>query len=156
MISTDKEFEVFGNIIKRFGRGRLQDLVNMKKHLEYEGYSIDEAEAFIDWEANHVDRKLKKRRDDFERIAQPIYQEALSKCPKCPECGGIVAPAAIMQKEGVGNIHGYKTVWQCSNPKCIYEEYSKVAKGDIMASLVGKEKTKILGKKNRMIKMSGE
>jgi len=156
MISTEEEFKVFSKFSKEVGMRHLHGLVNAKKYLDASGYSIDDIEAYVEWQTKEVDKKLKDRRDNFQRVIEPLYQEALSACPKCPECGGVVAPAAIMTKKGEANVHGYQTVWQCSNPKCIYEKYTKEAKGDIMASLIGKEKTKILSKDNRMIKMSGE
>jgi hypothetical protein len=156
MISTEEEFKVFGNFAKEFGISRIHGSVNVKKYLEANDYSIEDAESYLEWRDKKVEKKLKDRRDDFQRVVEPLYQEALKACPKCPECNGVVAPAAIKTEKGDANVHGYNTVWQCSNPKCIYEKYSKKLKGDIMASLIGKEKTKELGKHNRMIKMSGE
>jgi len=156
MISTDEEFKVFSKIAGKFGIRKLQDIVNINKYLKANDYSLEDIEAFVDWEIKKTEKKLKDRRDDFQRIAAPLYRETIEAMPQCPECGEKIVPAAIKQKEGDGNIHGYKSVWQCSGPKCFYEKYNKELKGDILKSFIGTEKTKVLSKYNKAIEISGE
>jgi hypothetical protein len=144
MISTDKEFEVFDNFAGKFGFGKLQDIIQIKKYLEHEGYSIDDVEGFVDWKMKKEEEKIAEEIEYRKTVITPIVKEATEKYPMCPECEDKLFPVSIKQEEGVGNIHGYKTVWQCSGEECFYEKYNKEPIDEIIASFVGEEKTKKL------------
>lgn len=145
MISTDKEFEVFGNFAEKFGMGKLQDMINIKKYLESHEYSMDDVEVYVEWEIKRVEEKLKNRREEYEREILPIQQAMEEKFPECPKCGQRLYIISIAEVEGSGNVYGYKSVWQCGGKECTYEEYNKESKGEIVASYIGEEQTKKLG-----------
>lgn len=145
MISTDKDFEVFGNFVAKFGMGKLQDIVNIKKYLESNEYSIDDIEGYVEWEIKKVEDKLKDRQKEFEDKVLPARKKLVESLPKCPECGGSLGILHIKEEEGNGNIHGYKSLWQCGDKECVYEKYNMEPRPDILVSLIGEENTRLLG-----------
>jgi len=64
-------------------------------------------------------REVLSTKEDGNRSRSPfdIYER-----PKCSQCGMEMGLRVINIPQGVKNVNGYKTCWECYN--CAHEEYS--------------------------------
>jgi len=106
--------EVFGV----FRVGRLLDFLNFLKVADRNGYSIDELKEYLSMKTTSVvEISNSSAADEMKKV--------MSRFPKCPNCGESLSLRPIMiPKNNRTNKYGWKSVWECRNKKCYYEEFN--------------------------------
>ena len=147
MISTDKEFNAFGKLMSMFALGELQNTIDVKTYLKEYNYTLSDLESYVYWKRTSIEEKQKVMMERYDKKIKPSREALNAALPKCPNCSRLLYIYPINAEKGKGNIHGYKSVWQCIDKECVYEEYSKETAFNIISSLIGIEHTKNLGYK---------
>lgn len=88
-------------------------------------------EYWVQAPEEHIRQAREKLKEDMRARRQAMTREMAErkewneKAKKCPECGAAMMLYEVPFPKGPRNLYGYKTLWQCRNQRCLFEEYSE-------------------------------